>query len=80
MTCGKCNESGILNSANGQEFYYCRTCKIEISLEVVDNEAPYLSQSKSTQKNYADVSYTDEELDEIAAWFGGSSTPPGDML
>lgn len=33
MICPNCKESGVLNHANGIEFYYCRTCKIEIFLE-----------------------------------------------
>lgn len=38
MICSKCKDPGILNHANGKEFYYCRTCKVEIGLEeVLDN-------------------------------------------
>lgn len=33
MICKKCNNQGILNTVNGQDFYYCRTCKVEIFLE-----------------------------------------------
>lgn len=33
MICTKCNEEGIHNTANGKEFFYCRTCKEEIGLE-----------------------------------------------
>ena len=33
MICSKCKNQGILNSAGGKEFYYCRTCKEEIGLE-----------------------------------------------
>lgn len=37
MICIKCNQSGILNQANGNSFYYCRTCKEEILLQQVDS-------------------------------------------
>lgn len=37
MICTKCNQSGILNQANGNSFYYCRTCKEEILLQQVDS-------------------------------------------
>ena len=35
MTC-KCGETGVYNEVNFKSFYYCRSCKIEIELEVVD--------------------------------------------
>jgi hypothetical protein len=34
MICQTCKESGVLNSACGKQFYYCKTCKCEINLEV----------------------------------------------
>lgn len=33
MVCSTCKESGVLSSALGQSFYYCRGCKTEIQLE-----------------------------------------------
>ena len=45
MICNKCNDEGILNSALGQEFYYCRTCKEEIQLEVVKVDTAAINQS-----------------------------------
>lgn len=48
MICPKCQDSGILNHANGIEFYYCRTCKIEISLE----EAPAEHAEKESEVTY----------------------------
>ena len=33
MICTKCSNEGILNTANGKEFYYCRSCKEEITLQ-----------------------------------------------
>lgn len=45
MICTKCNETGILNQAGGKDFYYCRTCKIEILLEVAEEKAGYTSLS-----------------------------------
>lgn len=33
MICNKCKNTGVLSSAGGQDFYYCRTCKEEIPLE-----------------------------------------------
>lgn len=34
MICSKCNDQGHYNEVMGQGFYYCRTCKEEIPLEV----------------------------------------------
>lgn len=36
MKCNRCGETGVHNIVLGKEFYYCRTCKDEVSLE----EAP----------------------------------------
>lgn len=33
MICKTCKESGIVNKANGKEFYFCKKCRIEITLE-----------------------------------------------
>ncbi len=30
MTCQKCNNPGVSNTAGGKDFWYCRTCKDEI--------------------------------------------------
>lgn len=30
MKCNKCNNEGVRNEVLGKEFYYCRTCKVEI--------------------------------------------------
>lgn len=30
MICTVCNNDGIQNTANGKDFWYCRTCKTEI--------------------------------------------------
>ena len=38
MIC-KCGETGVLNEVLNQQFYYCRTCKIEISLEIKNRSA-----------------------------------------
>lgn len=35
MICQKCNNPGVLNSVNGNDFYYCRSCKDEITLDLV---------------------------------------------
>lgn len=35
MICGKCNETGVKNIANNNEFWYCKTCKEEIRLDVL---------------------------------------------
>lgn len=34
MICTKCNNDGVESQALGKTFYYCRTCKEEIQLEV----------------------------------------------
>lgn len=31
MICSKCSTAGVLNTVAGKDFYYCRTCKDEIS-------------------------------------------------
>jgi hypothetical protein len=42
MICQICKNDGVLSSAGGNNFYYCRTCKIEIVLtepqKAVDDE------------------------------------------
>lgn len=35
MICTKCNNAGILNSAGGNDFWFCTTCRDEIRLETV---------------------------------------------
>ena len=37
MICQICKNDGVLSSAGGNNFYYCRTCKVEIPLETVDD-------------------------------------------
>lgn len=64
MTCPKCKKTGILNQANGKDFYYCRVCKEEIFLE-------------ETPKAEADI--TQEEIDAIFNafyWIGMASQSP----
>jgi hypothetical protein len=39
MMCSKCHNDGVKNEIFGQTFYYCRTCKEEIQLEVVESVA-----------------------------------------
>lgn len=34
MVCKKCNESGVLCEVLNKQYYYCRTCKEEIDLEI----------------------------------------------
>lgn len=36
MMCQKCKNTGVLNTVNGQDFWYCRACKEEIMLDIVD--------------------------------------------
>jgi len=38
MVCQKCKNSGVLNTANHKDFWYCRTCKEEILLESKQDE------------------------------------------
>jgi hypothetical protein len=38
MICRKCKNPGIRNEVLGKEFYYCRTCKEEITLEFKEEE------------------------------------------
>lgn len=35
MICQTCSNPGVLNTVAGKDFYYCRTCKDEIKLELV---------------------------------------------
>jgi hypothetical protein len=35
VICQKCGNKGVLSSALGKDFWYCRTCKDEIRLDVV---------------------------------------------
>lgn len=39
MICPKCKNDGILNQANGKDFYFCKTCREEIILEEVQPSA-----------------------------------------
>lgn len=36
MICQACKNTGIINSVLNKQFYYCRECKIEIPLEIVE--------------------------------------------
>lgn len=38
MICRNCKNPGIRNEVLGKEFYYCRTCKEEITLELKEEE------------------------------------------
>lgn len=58
MTCPKCKETGILNQANGKDFYFCEKCREEIFLEET---------SKSKE-------ITQKEIDEIFKDFYWSNT------
>lgn len=75
MMCSKCNKVGILNSANGKDFYYCRTCKTEILLEEV---------KKDTQSEMIDIDEIIKLLDadkvdgDVAAYFNFPSNDPND--
>jgi len=33
MKCQKCNNEAIINHAGGNQFYYCRICKVEVHKE-----------------------------------------------
>lgn len=33
MICNKCHNSAVINQANGKDFYFCQTCRVEVSLE-----------------------------------------------
>lgn len=50
MVCKKCQNSGVYNEILGKGFYYCRTCKEEITLEdkevTKDIEPKYLTQTE----------------------------------
>lgn len=61
MICQKCNNPGVLNSANGNDFYYCRSCKDEITLEAV-SDLEIITAYEPFILNY---SSDDLELEEI---------------
>lgn len=84
MICTKCNNPGVLNTVNHQDFYYCRTCKEEILLEEVNGNitAPmeditqpiYLDTPESNPFGYIDWGSVDCFQDhmtqaEIDSWF-----------
>lgn len=62
MICPKCKNEGILNSANFQEFYYCRTCKDEIKLDEVI-KVDFSTSSKPL---------TQDEIDDLFTQFNTS--------
>lgn len=39
MICPKCKNDGVLNQANGKDFYFCKTCREEIILEEIQPSA-----------------------------------------
>lgn len=51
MISKKCNQTGIKNYANGKEFYFCRDCRIEITLEEVETK------DSMTQQEIDDMLY-----------------------
>ena len=67
MICSKCSNPGVLNNANGKEFYYCRVCRDEIPLEEVkptciDSELESLRESIH---RLSDISFSDAELEYL---------------
>jgi len=44
MTCNKCKTDGVKNTVLGKDFYYCRTCKIEIENEPVVGGIQYATE------------------------------------
>jgi hypothetical protein len=50
MICTKCNSKGVENQALGKTFYYCRSCKDEISLEAA-NDTGKLSNLAALQQS-----------------------------
>lgn len=48
MICTKCKNDGVLNQANGKDFYFCKTCREEIVLEdkLADDEKKEITQQE----------------------------------
>ena len=61
MRCNKCYNEAITNTAGGKEFYYCRTCKLEV---------PVLRHALYDTDGIESLGeMTDEERAEAEAWF-----------
>lgn len=50
-----CKESGTKNQANGKEFYFCKKCRIEITLE--DSMSVKGVEEELSQKEIDDLLY-----------------------
>ncbi len=66
MNCQKCNTEAIKNHANNKEFYYCKTCKVEVTekteeIEILETAAEWAYDThgpiafRSGHKNFPDV-------------------------
>lgn len=74
MFCKPCNQSGILNTAGGKEFYVCTSCKQELTLEEPPKDLPGLGDFKLDpwlpSSDNAEGVPGEISLDDIAKWFG----------
>lgn len=79
MICTKCSNPGTLNTVLNQDFYYCRTCKVEIILET----PPPLAQELRdlTPDDEAEFqAWIDEVNAQIDGMYALALTPPGETL
>jgi len=65
VICEKCKNAGVLNTAGGKDFWYCRTCKDEIGLTPVPKAVKEL-ESNGNKK-------TADEYDDDLSWAAGLS-------
>jgi len=64
VICEKCKDTGVLNTAGGKDFWYCRTCKDEIGLTPVPKVVQEIERSGLR---------TADEYDDDLSWAAGLS-------
>lgn len=60
MICNKCNDQAVRNIANNKEFYFCRTCRIEVNLE---EKVKFVPNPSTNTKAFSDM-----DIDEFDDW------------
>ncbi len=92
MMCPRCKESGVFVQHNTFQYYYCRTCKDEIQLEVVERkvgmhpalgapygETPDMDLLKEFERLIQMQELEREEEMHRANGYDGSNPPPSKL-
>lgn len=85
MICSKCHNSAVVNQANGKDFYFCQTCRIEVGLEDKP-DYQHIKSFDSIDDFYREwkgvdepgtVSYSEDEFEsDDDDWYSGAPGTP----